>query len=129
MSLLEDIRQKFNDGEMPDREEVEELLDAFEEMHMEHERLRERNGDLEFHFEAFEHLMLDRKFMLDRLSALGLEVYRVPTTDKSSWFWAWRWRGGKAQKGFERSINALVSAIETLLAEQDNQDNTEQPQT
>ncbi len=126
MSLLEDMRQKLNAGEMPDRQEMEELLDAFEEMHLEHERLRERNGDLEFHFEAFEHLMLDRKYMLDKLSALGLEVYRVPTADKSSWCWAWRWRGGKSQKGFERSINALVSAIETLLAEQDN---AEQPQT
>jgi hypothetical protein len=69
---------------------------------------------MEFRDEIFRHLMDDRQLMIERLSALGLEILSVPD-EVGSWSWAWRWRGGTPVGGFENSISALLSAIETML--------------
>ncbi len=115
MNLLDEARQSVTAGKMLQVEQAKALISAYDEALEELERLRGRVGDLEFHYEVFEHLMTDRKLMIDTFAELGLEIYSVPDTDKGTWCWAWRWRNGEPQTGYERSIHALIAAVETLL--------------
>lgn len=115
MTLIEEARQSIEAGQTPERQQVQALLEAYDELLEEVERLRTRLGDLEFHYEVFEHLMTDRKQMIEKLADLGLEIYSLPNPDKGSWGWAWRWRNEEPHTGYERSINALLAALESLL--------------
>jgi hypothetical protein len=114
MSLIDTIRQQLAAGETPTEKEVRVLMMAYDEAIAEVEKLRARVVDMEFRDEIFRHLMDDRQLMIERLSALGLEILSVPD-EVGSWSWAWRWRGGTPVGGFENSISALLSAIETML--------------
>ncbi len=114
MSLIDTIRQQLAAGETPTEKEVRVLMMAYDEAIAEVEKLRARVVDMEFRDEIFRHLMDDRQLMIERLSALGLEILSVPD-EVGSWSWAWRWRGGNPVGGFENSISALLSAIETML--------------
>lgn len=115
MNLIEEARQNIETGNIPELKQVQALLEAYDELCEDVERLRTRLGDLEFHYEVFEHLMTDRKQMIEKLSELGLEIYSLPNPDKGSWGWAWRWCGDEPHTGYERSINALLAAFESLL--------------
>jgi hypothetical protein len=115
MNLIDEARQRIKTGTPPDLIQAQALFEAYDQAQDELERLHIRIGDLEFHYEVFEHLMIDRQQMIGKLSELGLEIYSLPNPDKGSWGWAWRWRGGEPHIGYERSIQALVAAFETMF--------------
>jgi hypothetical protein len=115
MNVIDDVRQSIAAGKALHGAQTQALLAAYDETLEELERLRGRIGDLEFHYEVFEHLMLDRKLMIEKFAQLGLEIYSVPDTNTGTWCWAWRWRNGPAHTGYERSIHALIAAVEALL--------------
>jgi hypothetical protein len=117
MDILDEARQLVDAKKPLDVDRAQALIAAYQQEKKETEQLRARVGDLEFHFEVFEHLMVDRKLMLETFAELGLEIFSVPDADKGSWGWAWRWRGSTPTTGYERSIHALIAAIETLLRE------------
>ncbi len=117
MNLIDNARQSLAAGKSLNTSQAQALFTAYDEATEELERLRTRVGDLEFHYEVFEHLMTDRKLMIDTFAELGLEIYSVPDTEKGTWCWAWRWQGGEPQTGFSRSIYALIAAMETLLTD------------
>ncbi len=117
---IDDIRQTIAEGAALSPAQAQVLLAAYDDVSLALERLRTRVGDLEFHYEVFEHLMTDRKVMMEKFAALGLEITSEPTSDRQSWRWVWRWHNEEhSNKGFERSIHALIDAIETLLSERD----------
>jgi len=121
MSLIEDARQLIKKGQPPTLATAKALLEAYDETKFELERLQARLGDLEFHYEVFQHLMIDRKELTEKLATLGLEVFSAPD-DRGSWSWAWRWRENAPVSGFESSVGALQAALESLLGLPENPD-------
>lgn len=120
MNPIDEVRQNIEQNQPLEPMQAQSLLEAYDTAQEELERLQTRIGDLEFHYEVFEHLMSDRKLMIDKFTELGLEILSVPDQSKGSWGWAWRWRGGEPHTGYERSIYALIDAVETLLKDVEN---------
>jgi hypothetical protein len=108
-------------GQPPTLATAKALLEAYDEAKFELERIQARLGDLEFHYEVFQHLMIDRKELTEKLANLGLEVFSAPD-DRGSWSWAWRWRENAPVSGFESSVGALQAALESLLGLPENPD-------
>ena len=102
MSLIDEARQGINQGHPPGLDQARALLAAYDTATAEVERLQHRIGDLEFHFEVFQHLMVDRKVLIDKLAELGLRIYSAPDTRTGSWHWAWRWRENDPHGGCQR---------------------------
>ncbi len=112
---FEAVRAQVQDGHPPDGEQVAALLQAYDEAVVALQQLQSRVGDLEFHYDVFEHLMQERKLMIEQLAELGLQVSSVPDEESGTWCWAWSWRGSEPVAGYDRSIAAMMAALEVLL--------------
>ncbi|NJN65791.1 MAG: hypothetical protein HC884_03290 [Chloroflexaceae bacterium] len=115
LSLIDEAREGIAQGHALSRNQAQALLDAYNQASSEVERLQHRVGDLEFHFEVFQHLVVDRKVLIEKLAELGLQIYSAPDPSTGSWHWAWRWREDESHSGYESSISALIAAVEALL--------------
>ncbi len=113
------LREQIQAGQPPSLAEVAALLQAYDDAVEALQQIQNRVGDLEFHYDVFEHLMQERKSMIEHLATMGLQVSSVPDEAAGTWCWAWSWRGSEPVAGYDRSITAMIAALETLLEDRE----------